>query len=103
LNFKSHAHYTRACHEKIDGLRILQFLKVSQPAGEKMSEESLADLLLSYQRQFPELIESLNTKVDFLLSPISELDQIRDVLFEIEMYYRRMHWNEFTGLTTMYN
>jgi hypothetical protein len=103
LNFKSHAHFTRACHEKIDGLRILQFLKESQPAGEKMSEESLADLLLSYQRQFPELIESLNTKVDFLLSPISELDQIRDVLFEIEMYYRRMHWNEFTGLTTMYN
>lgn len=103
LNFKTQGHFIRACHEKIDGLRILQFLKESQPSGEKESEESLSDLLVSYQKQFPDLIGELNTKVDFLLSPISELDHIRDVLFEIEMYYRRMHWNEFTGLTTMYN
>lgn len=103
LNFKTQGHFIRACHEKIDGLRILQFLKESQPSGEKGNEESLSDLLLSYQKQFPDLIGELNTKVDFLLSPISELDHIRDVLFEIEMYYRRMHWNEFTGLTTMYN
>ena len=103
LNFKTQGHFIRACHEKIDGLRILQFLKESQPSGEKASEESLSDLLVSYQKQFPQLIEGLNTKVDFLLSPVPELDHIRDVLFEIEMYYRRMHWNEFTGLTTMYN
>jgi hypothetical protein len=103
LNFKTQGHFIRACHEKIDGLRILQFLKENQPTGEKVSEESLSGLLVSYQKQFPDLIGELNTKVDFLLSPISELDHIRDVLFEIEMYYRRMHWNEFTGLTTMYN
>jgi hypothetical protein len=102
-NFKSQAHFVRACHEKFDGLRILQFLKENQPFGEKVSEESLSELLSFYQRQFPELIDKLNTKVDFLLSPVAELDQIRDVLFEIEMYYRRMQWNEFTGLTTMYN
>jgi glycosyltransferase involved in cell wall biosynthesis len=103
LNFKTQGHFIRACHEKIDGLRILQFLKESQPSGEKVSEEYLSDLLVLHQKQFPDLIGELNTKVDFLLSPVSELDHIRDVLFEIEMYYRRMHWNEFTGLTTMYN
>jgi len=103
LNFKTQGHFIRACHEKIDGLRILQFLKENQPSGEQVSEESLSDLLVSYMKQFPELIGDLNTKVDFSFSPISELDHIRDVLFEIEMYYRRMHWNEFTGLTTMYN
>ncbi len=103
LNFKTQGHFIRACHEKIDGLRILQFLKENQPPGEQVSEESLSDLLVLHQKQFPDLIGELNTKVDFLLSPISELDHIRDVLFEIEMYYRRMHWNEFTGLTTMYN
>jgi hypothetical protein len=103
LNFKTQGHFIRACHEKIDGLRILQFLKENQPTGEQVSEESLSGLLVSHQKQFPDLIGELNTKVDFLLSPISELDHIRDVLFEIEMYYRRMHWNEFTGLTTMYN
>jgi len=102
-NFKSQAHFVRACHEKIDGLRILQYLKENQSSGENESEQSLSDLLLSFHKQFPELIEGLNTKVDFLLSPVSELDHIRDVLFKIEMHYRRMHWNEFTGLTIMYN
>jgi len=103
LNFKTPVHFIRACHEKIDGLRILQFLKEKQPADEKLSEESLSALLVSYQKQFPDLIEGLNSKVDFQMSPISELDHIRDILFEIEMYYRRMHWNRFTGLTTLYN
>ncbi len=103
LNFKTQTHFVRACHEKIDGLRILQFLKESQPADEKVSEEALSQLLQNYQNLFPELISGLNTKVNFLLTPVSELDHIRDILFEIEMYYRKLHWNDFTGLTTMYN
>lgn len=102
-NFKSQPHFIRACHERIDGLRILQFLKESQVPDEKISEESLSELLLLYKKQFPELISQLNTNVDFQLSSITELDHIRDVLFEIEMYYRKIHWNDFTGLTTMYN
>jgi hypothetical protein len=103
LNFKSQAHFIRACHEKIDGLRILQFLKENQPPDEKISEASLSELLLLYKNQFPELITPLKTNVDFQLSSIIELDTIRDVLFEIEMSYRKIHWNDFTGLTTMYN
>jgi glycosyltransferase involved in cell wall biosynthesis len=102
-NFKSQAHFIRACHEKIDGLRILQFLKESQLPDEKVSEEALSELLLLYRNQFPELISALNTKIDFVLTSIAELDHIRDVLFEIEMHYRKIHWNDFTGLTTMYN
>jgi len=102
-NFKSQTHFVRACHEKIDGLRILQFLKESQLPDEKVSEESLSLLLKSYQNQFPALITGLNTIIDFQLSSISELDHIRDILFEIEMYYRKLHWNDFAGLTTMYN
>lgn len=102
-NFKSPGHFIRACHEKIDGLRILQFLKESQHPDESISEASLSELLLLYKKQFPELISDLNTKVDFTLTSIAELDHVRDVLFEIEMSYRKMHWNDFTGLTTMYN
>lgn len=102
-NFKSQPHFVRACHEKIDGLRILQFLKENQPADEKVSEEALSLLLKSYQKQHPELITGLNTNIDFQLSSVSELDHIRNVLFEIEMNFRKMHWNDFTGLTTMYN
>lgn len=103
LNFKSQTHFVRACHEKIDGLRILQYLKESQPSDEKISESALSDLLSLYKKQFPELISGINTKIDFALSSISDLDAARDVLFEIEMYYRRMHWNDFTGMTTFYN
>ncbi len=103
LNFKSMPHFIRACHEKIDGLRILQFLKESQQPDEKVSETALSELLLLYKKQFPELISGINTTIDFQLTSINEMDRIRDVLFEIEMYYRKTHWNDFTGLTTMYN
>jgi len=102
-NFKSQAHFIRACHEKIDGLRILQFLKESQLPDEKISEVSLSELLLLYKSLYPELINELNTTVDFALTSIAELNNIRDVLFEIEMNYRKIHWNDFTGLTIMYN
>jgi len=102
-NFKSQAHFIRACHEKIDGLRILQYLKESQLPDEKISENALSELLELHKKQFPELISDLNTHVDFALTSIVGLDHIRDVLFEIEMNYRKLHWNDFTGLTTMYN
>jgi glycosyltransferase involved in cell wall biosynthesis len=103
LNFKTQAHFIRACHEKIDGLRILQFLKESQPSDEAVSQDSLSELLQLYKKQFPELISGCNMHVDFSLSSINELNDIRNVLFEIEMYYRKLHWNDFTGLTTLYN
>jgi glycosyltransferase involved in cell wall biosynthesis len=102
-NFKSQAHFIRACNEKIDGLRILQFLKESQPSDEKVSENALSEILQLYENQFPELLKGVDLNIDFLNSSISALDHIRDVLFEIEMYYRKTHWNEFTGLTTLYN
>lgn len=102
-NFKTQAHFIRACHEKIDGLRILQFLKERQPSDEKVSQSSLSELILLYKKQFSEIITDLNTKIDFGLSNITDLNFTRDVLFEIEMNYRKMHWNDFTGLTTLYN
>jgi len=103
LNFKSQGHFIRACHEKIDGLRILQFLKQSQLPDEKISEKALSELLLLYKQQYPELISVFKTNIDFAKTSIAELDHIRDLLFEIEMSYRKIHWNDFTGLTTMYN
>ena len=102
-NFKTQAHFIRACHEVIDGLRIIQFMKESQPADEKISEMALLKLLSLYEKQFPELISGLDANIDFKLSSVTELDHIRDVLFTIEMHCRKIHWNDFTGLTTLYN
>ncbi len=102
-NFKTREHFIRACHEKLDGLRILQFLKESQPPDEQVSEKALSELLQLYHKQFPELISDVNPGISFSGSSVADLDYTRDVLFEIEMNYRKIHWNDFTGLTTMYN
>jgi len=102
-NFKKQSHFVRACHEKIDGLRILQFLKERQPADEKVSEDALSQLLSSFKIQFPDLISDSLYTIDFQFSALNELNHIRNILFEIEMYFRKTHWNEFTGITTLYN
>ncbi|MFN8135075.1 MAG: glycosyltransferase family A protein [Bacteroidales bacterium] len=102
-NFKTREHFTRACHEKLDGLRILQFLKESQLPDEKVSEAALIELLQLFHKQFPELISDIDPRISFSGSSVADLDYTRDVLFEIEMNYRKIHWNDFTGLTTMYN
>lgn len=102
-NFKTQGHFIRACHEKIDGLRILQFLKESQPPDEKVSKTALFELLQLYKKQYPDLISDENTKIDFGHSSVAELNYVRDILFEIEIHYRKLHWNDFTGLTILYN
>lgn len=102
-NFKTPAHFVRACHEKIDGLRILQFLKESQEPDEVTSEHALEDLLEMYKKLYPEIFRVEMAKVDFANSPLTQLDTIRNILFEIESDYRKIHWNNFTGLTSLYN
>ena len=102
-NFKTEAHFVRACLEKIDGLRILQFLKENQFPDEKTSENALSELLILLKKQFPELTGNIKTTVSFQDSFIAELDMVRNALFEIEMNYRKTHCNEFTGFTRRYN
>jgi hypothetical protein len=49
---KSQSHFIRACHEKIDVLRILQFLKERQLPDKKVGEAALTRLLEMYKNQF---------------------------------------------------
>lgn len=65
-NFKTRELFVHACTERVDGLRILQFLK-GNPAFRLPSS------------QLP---------VDFLLDPISTLDTYRNQLFDEEMALR---------------
>jgi hypothetical protein len=102
-NFKTEAHFVRACHEKIDGLRILQFLKESQLPDEETSENALAELLTLLKKMFPEDMDSINTNVGFQTSSITDLYNFRNALFEVELTYRKTHWNEFTGYTKRNN
>jgi len=92
-NFKSPEKFIRACHEKIDGLRILQFLKENEETGENSNETNLLELLVLYKNELPELIPTIPEDFCFPLSPIQELDKIRDCLFQIEMNYRQAYQN----------
>lgn len=62
-NFKSEGLFVRACHERIDGLRILQFLKASH------------------------FVE--DSPRDFMNEELEKLQEFRNGLFEMEMRLRR--------------
>ena len=47
-NFHDHNKFIRACHEKIDALRLLQFLKASQKKIAGSDEDNLRDFLSTF-------------------------------------------------------
>jgi glycosyltransferase involved in cell wall biosynthesis len=80
-NHKIPSRFVKACHEKIDGLRILQFLK----AGHSLSrdEDNLNDF---FQRYFPDKITENNLdNLDFSLTNTESINILRNFLFETEL------------------
>lgn len=75
-NYKSRQQFVHAAHERIDGLRILQFLR-QFPSG----DEHLAKFLDDHGLPHGEAI-------DFASDPIDELDQTRQSLFQLEQQLR---------------
>ena len=79
-NFKRQELFVHACEERVDGLRILQFLRADfcRPERQKEAFFSLWQRLkLGTLRDF-----------DFTTAPISELNDIRNQLFAKEMQMR---------------
>lgn len=77
-NFKTRELFVHACMERVDGLRILQFLKTFPL---RTAEE---ELQLFCKRHGI----SVQDDFSFLNSPIEEINMIRDSLFEKEIQYR---------------
>lgn len=73
-NFKTEQQFIRACHEKIDGLRILQFLKYSL----KERDDGL-NFVKNWHCFFNEKVDG----VDFEHDDIERLQNIRNVLKEL--------------------
>ncbi len=101
-NAAGQARFLQACHEKIDGLRQLQFLKSSSRTTNTPDE---AMLLRFFETHAPALLvpgkESTNKKaffnrdelagmrnLDFARSPLPLLDKIRNALAQIEVTYQ---------------
>jgi hypothetical protein len=95
-NYRTRDHFVRACHEKLDGLRILQYLKESEVPDEKTSEEALQQLLRWCGSQFPAESGFIPGNVDFSNSGIELLNAVRDRLEEVEIHYREAHGKAFT-------
>jgi len=82
-NFKREDLFVRACHEKLDGLRTLQFLKYrrTQSSG-----------LVSERAAVTELLDRLGEPMavaDFVPAHLAELAQLRDHLCALEAGFQR--------------
>jgi hypothetical protein len=87
-NHKDPGHFTRAFHEKFDGLRILQFLKSMNENSQTTDEENLAEYLTRFypRRELDEA--GIKPELSFSLSPETDLEKLRTFLFVKEMKAR---------------
>jgi len=80
-NFKTLPQFFRAFHEKVDGLRILQFLKTQQN-----------QLKFSDEQALKENLEFFLQKIE-IQKKAESYQEIRELLFQIETYLR--HYSTF--------
>lgn len=76
-NFKTRELFLKGCYERVDGLRILQYLKLF-PTGENNFIKFLSKNNIQYPNDF-----------NFENSTIEELNTIRDNLFNLELKLRK--------------
>jgi hypothetical protein len=89
LNHRDLGHFTRAFHEKFDGLRILQYLKAANETWPSSDEENLREFLIRYYPSAEtERLECLDNSFSFSASPVESLEAIRMFLFRKEMESR---------------
>ncbi len=82
-------HFMRACHEKLDGLRILQYLKAENSRDLKSDEQRLYEWMVEYYDA--KEVNELNInwkKFSFAYASAEELEAIRTFLFAKEMEAR---------------
>ncbi len=86
-NYKTEENFVKACYEKVDGLRTLQFLKNRQSSISLSDEECILDFLNKF---YPKVISELeiNKKFKFNELTIEKLDKLRNILMEIEEKYQ---------------
>jgi hypothetical protein len=89
LNHRDLEHFTRAFHEKFDGLRILQYLKSAKESDRLTDEENLWEFMMRfYSQQELDSLDIAPESFSFSDSPVEELEKIRMFLFQKEMNVR---------------
>lgn len=88
--------FIKACYQKVDALRILQFLKWRDNQQSASAESRLAETINLINREnasgvdFPSL-----DHFSFESSPLSQINEIRDFLMKREGIYQRRHMESF--------
>jgi hypothetical protein len=89
-NHRDLGHFERAFHEKLDGLRILQYLKTHHQPEPGSDEANLSEFVESWHPEIDPLLkdEIIKKPWSFDTTAVSLLSRIRDFLFEKEMAFR---------------
>ncbi len=92
-NHKDRARFIRAFHEKLDGLRILQFLKTHHKSFHGSDERNLRQFLTDHYPASTSAVPSVfREDFSFDSAGVEELSTVRDFLFSQEMAIR---WQKF--------
>ncbi len=83
--------FSRACHERLDGLRLLQYLRIRQAEEQRSDEERMLEGLRCYAPEALEAQEEIIAAGGFERAPLELLDVLRNLLFEREARERREH------------
>ncbi len=83
-NVNSEEKFIKACHARVDGLRLLQFLKQEQKKIPLTNEDCLKAFFLEFYPDNAVINEDEWETLDFAVSPIGFLDGIRNEMVEIE-------------------
>ncbi|MEI6853201.1 MAG: glycosyltransferase family A protein [Bacteroidota bacterium] len=89
-NFKTLALFRKSCCEKVDGLRILQYLKSKQKLSDNEAKYLTEYMKLFHNELFKEN-ETMFEKFTFEHSPVNDLNMVRDMLCQLENNYRKQY------------
>jgi hypothetical protein len=95
-NARTSENFVKACYQKLDALRGLQFLKWRNNQQPAIAEDSVAETIKriikvnSFKGEFPVL-----DHFSFESSPLLQINEIRDFLIKQEEHYQRRHIENF--------
>jgi len=90
-NYKDETNFIKACINKVDGLRILQFLRFQNSKLDRINNEQiLKDYLLEYfADDIDSSLHNILERLDFNSSTVNDLDYLRKYLYSEEMKLRK--------------
>ena len=89
-NYKDQINFEKACVSKVDGLRILQFLKWRNIDSDSTNKDNLFNLLSQHFENY--LTDDMSFKVknfNYISTEITTIDKIRNLMFDIETEVRK--------------